>query len=125
MPGEQDELGLADEESLENAASDNGASQVPGLVPSSLGLSFCVSTEASELQVTANWGGYMKERSATLLTSTGNPKMVWRSKARSGQVVSIALREGSLRALATRVRGAARCVCQGGRATACDSASCQ
>lgn len=98
MPEEQDELGLSDEESLENVASDNGASQVPGLVPSSLGLSFCVSAEASELRVIANWGQYIKEHSATLLTSKGNPKMVWRRKARGGQAVTIVLREGPLRA---------------------------
>ncbi len=98
MPEEQDELGIADEESQENAASDNGASQVPGLVPSSLGLSFCASADASELRVTASWGQYVKERSETLLTSKGNPKMVWRRKARGGQAELISLREGPLRA---------------------------
>lgn len=96
MPEEQDELGIADEESPESTASDNGASQVPGLVPSSLGLSFCVAPEASELLVTANWGQYVREHSETLLTNKGKPKIIWKRKARGDKAETILLREGRL-----------------------------
>ena len=50
------------------------------LMPSSIGLSFAVTNAASQLTVTATWGYYRPDKSATETTPTGRPKSVWKRR---------------------------------------------
>lgn len=58
LPESQDELAESDCREGEDGAPEPGATSTPTLLPSSIGLSFCVGPDAPGLKVTARWGKY-------------------------------------------------------------------
>ena len=84
------EEGVTDEGPVESASA-----QKSSLNPSSIGLSFCVDLDASELLVTARWGHYQRGHSRRLTTARGTPKTVWQRSQRQGQRV-FPLQEGPI-----------------------------
>lgn len=72
-----------EDEPAELDASTNGS-----LVPSSLGLTFCVSAETTHLAVEASWGRYERVPSEKHVSAkTGKPVRVWRRVPCGGEVV--------------------------------------
>lgn len=69
----------SDEEDAEVEAANNQS-----LVPSSFGLTFCVSGSVKELDVTANWGRYMRTESAKENPKTGKPFRCWKREQAGG-----------------------------------------
>ena len=96
MPEEQDELGIAEEGGQEEGKAEVGASQKASLSPSSIGMSFCVDSDASSIVVTVRWGHYQKVDSLVITTSKGAPKRVWKRAQRGGQPRLIPLKEGQI-----------------------------
>jgi hypothetical protein len=84
------------------------------LFPSSMGMTFVVDGDQRAIRVSAEWGQYLREDSATLTTEAGNPKKVWVRHPR-GAAEELPLREGQVDAFAAdpaqpgvRVRGLVR-----------------
>lgn len=72
-----------EDEPAELDASTNGS-----LVPSSMGLTFCVSADTTRLAVEASWGRYeRRESSKYVYEKTGKPKRVWKRIPSGGEVV--------------------------------------
>src|SRR6266702_6454932 len=95
-PEEMDELAIPDDGAGEDSASDEGALQIATLCPSSLGFSFCVDDTAISLSVTAAWGYYRREHSATIKTPKGAPKMVWKCQQMGEETKLFPLKEGPI-----------------------------
>src|SRR6266702_3927739 len=95
-PEEMDELAIPDDGGGEDSASDEGALQIATLCPSSLGFSFCVDNAATSLSVTASWGCYRREHSATIKTPKGAPKMVWKRQQMGEETKLFPLKEGPI-----------------------------
>ncbi len=95
VPEELDDLAQADE-SGDDGPADADAKQTASLSPSSIGMSFCVDRDATELLVTARWGHYLRELSADKTTARGAPKTVWRRRQRGGEPKRFPLKEGHL-----------------------------
>jgi hypothetical protein len=93
-PEEMDELAIPDDGAGEDSASDEGALQIASLCPSSVGFSFCVDDAATSLSVTAAWGYYRREHSATIKTPKGAPKMVWKRQQMGEETRLFPLKEG-------------------------------
>jgi hypothetical protein len=92
---EAGDIAVASTTNTEDGKPDAGVAQTDNLLPSSFGLSFCVSRIATEIKVTANWGVYERIASETLLTAKGNPKRVWKRNQKTGPT-TFALSEGAL-----------------------------
>ncbi len=56
--------------------------------------------DATALSVTARWGRYSREKSATLTTEKGNPHAVWKQIPAGGKAVSVSLRAGEIHSMA-------------------------
>ena len=95
-PEEMDELAIPNDGAGEDSSSDEGALQIATLFPSSLGFSFCVDDAATSLSVTAAWGCYRREHSATLKTPKGAPRMVWKRRQMSKKTKHFPLKAGSI-----------------------------
>jgi hypothetical protein len=94
-PEEQESAGTAEEGTEEQGPIDSDSSQASSLSPSTLGLSFCVSLEASELQVTARWGHYRRV-AREIITASSPTGPVWKRTQRGGQAQILPLREGAI-----------------------------
>lgn len=75
---EMDTLAEDGEGSVEDGATDDSALPVDSLYPSSVGLTCTVDATVREIVVTARWGRYAREKSATAMTAQGNPATVWK-----------------------------------------------
>src|SRR5206468_1719350 len=95
-PEEMDKLAIPDDGAGEDSASDEGALQIASFYPSSLGFSFCVDDAATSLSVTAAWGYYRREHSATLKTPKGAPKMVWKRRQMGEETKLFPLKQGPI-----------------------------
>ncbi|MGZ3628510.1 MAG: DISARM system helicase DrmA, partial [Ktedonobacteraceae bacterium] len=95
-PEEMDELAIPDDGAGEDSASDEGVMQIATLFPSSLGFSFCVDDAATSLSVTAAWGCYRREHSATLKTPKGTPRMVWKRRQMGEETRLFPLKAGPI-----------------------------
>lgn len=95
-----DELALGGRDTTQDGTTDQAPAQDKALIPSSLGMTFCVDLEATEVQLTVSWGEYMKEASQYLVTEkTGNPRRVWKRYPRGGNQ-SLKLVDGSIAPIA-------------------------
>ena len=92
---EAGDIAVVSTANTEDGKPDAGVPQTDNLSPSSFGLSFCVSSTATGIKVTANWGSYERIVSDTLLTPKGNPKRVWKRSQKTG-ATAFELSEGSL-----------------------------
>ncbi|QDU21718.1 DISARM system helicase DrmA [Urbifossiella limnaea] len=83
-----DELALGGKDTTQDGTTDQTASQeqAKALIPSSFGMTFSVNPEATEIDVSAAWGQYLREKSEYLVSEkTGNPRLVWRRYPRGGK----------------------------------------
>ena len=95
-PSEQDELAAAGPGSAEEGTPERGATSSPTLFPCSFGLSFCVSLQASAIQVDAHWGQYMRVESEFAKKKDGSPKLVWKRHPRGRTLPPITLTAGKI-----------------------------
>ena len=66
------------------------------LVPSSVGLTFCIDETVKVVEVEASWGSYERGESSTKFDDkTGNPKRAWR-RIPCGGKIRISISEGSI-----------------------------
>src|SRR6516162_11305884 len=93
-PEEFDELPQGGTGTVEEGTTDYTAPTAKTMFPSSFGRTFCLGLEAKELQVTARWGYYSRQRSETLATPTGERKLVWKRSQRQGVSKPISLQVG-------------------------------
>lgn len=66
------------------------------MLPSSIGLSFCVDASAPGIQITVRWGQYEKGHSETATTKTGAAKTVWKRNPIEGESPVIPLKVGAI-----------------------------
>ncbi len=111
---EADELPVAGHASEEDGKAEMTEPQTETLIPSSLGLTFSVSAEVTQIKVKACWGRYRRTDSETLTTESGNPQKVWKRTPVEGSRI-IELKEGVISSWApsdeqpdVQVRGAIR-----------------
>ncbi len=83
---------------VEDGSADDLALPMDSLAPAAIGLTCTVQGECENLSVTASWGRYSRERSATITTPTGNPKMVWKRYPMGGKPLMVPLKEGDIAA---------------------------
>ena len=91
-----DELALGGRDTTQDGVTDQTAAQehAKALIPSSFGMTFSLNVEATEIQLSAAWGQYVKQPSAHLVSEkTGNPRRVWKRQPRGG-MKRLALIEG-------------------------------
>ncbi len=98
VPEELDELGTAEDGSMEDGPNDDAALQVTSLCPSAIGLSFCVDGGTPRLRISASWGVYRRQHSEMLQTAHGAPKTVWKRQPMGGNWHELALRVGPIAA---------------------------
>jgi len=77
-----DSLAVNDVETADDGTPEPDTPPAPTLMPSSVGLDFCVDGSASALEVTAEWGRYARQRS----TVDPNQPMVWKRSPVAGTV---------------------------------------
>ena len=78
QPELQEPLEVAGTETIEDGKSDRSSPASKTIFPSSFGMTFCVSSEAEAICITAGWGQYERTKSEYLETDKGNPKTVWK-----------------------------------------------
>ncbi|MEQ9355512.1 MAG: helicase-related protein [Coleofasciculus chthonoplastes F2-STO-03] len=77
-PEQQDELTVADKGNSEEGTTEATIPPSETMFPSSFGMTFCVSGAAEQLQITAKWGTYKKEKSQLSFKEDGTPKQIWK-----------------------------------------------
>ena len=93
---EMDTLADDSEGSIEEGATDDSALPADSLYPCSIGLTCTIHSEARQILVTARWGRYAREKSATATTPAGNPTMVWKRYPMGNVGKVIPLAEGDI-----------------------------
>lgn len=74
-----DDIGVAGTDSFDEGKADPGAAQTGSTLPSSMGMTFSIDSNAHAFRVTARWGRYSREQSKTATDpKTGNPLLVWK-----------------------------------------------
>jgi hypothetical protein len=74
-----DDIGVAGTDSFDEGKADPGVAPPGTMLPSSMGMTFCVDGDAHAFRVTARWGRYSREHSQTATDpKTGNPLLVWK-----------------------------------------------
>jgi len=81
-----DDLALGGKDTTQDGTTDQAPAQDKALIPSSFGMTFSLNLEATELQMSAAWGQYIKEESEYLVSEkTGSPRRVWKRFPRGGK----------------------------------------
>jgi hypothetical protein len=81
-----DELALGGRDTSQDGTTDQAPAQDKALIPSSFGMTFSVNREAKEIDVSAAWGQYHREKSEYLVSEkTGNPRLAWKRYPRGGR----------------------------------------
>lgn len=95
-PELQDDLGSADTDSAEDGKSEPASAIRSTIFPSSFGMTFCVSGEATAIHIVTGWGQYERGLSETYQTQAGNPKNVWKRYPIRSQSPAINLTPGPI-----------------------------
>jgi hypothetical protein len=96
LDGDELALGALPYETTQDGKTDQAPSQDKALIPSSFGMTFSLNLDAKELQLSATWGQYLREKSEYLKSEkTGNPRLVWKRYPRGGPK-RLELKEGSI-----------------------------
>src|SRR5579875_634601 len=90
--GQQDELSVEGSAVPDDTSSESGTAPGPSLFPSSLGMTFGVSGEATEIELDARWGRY--ERVTLESDGETETKRAWRRHPAGGACV-LTLQEGT------------------------------
>lgn len=98
-----DELALGGKDSSQDGTTDQAPAQDKALIPSSFGMTFSVNIDATEIQISASWGQYVKEVSEYLVSEkTGNRRKVWKRYPRGGKHL-LTLQEGQIEPIAVDI----------------------
>ena len=92
-PEQQDNLAPAGIDNAEEGQSDSAIPPATSMFPSSIGMSFCVSGEIKELEITASWGHYERKNSEISFKEDGSSIKVWKRTPRQGTKV-VPLKDG-------------------------------
>ena len=92
-PEQQDNLAPAGKDNAEEGSSDSAVPPATSMFPSSIGMSFCVSGETKELEITAKWGHYERKDSEIGFKEDGSPIKVWKRTPRQGSKIE-SLKDG-------------------------------
>ncbi len=92
-PEQQDNLAYAGQDDSEEGQSDSAIPPATSMFPSSIGMSFCVSGEIKELEITAKWGHYQRKDSEISFKEDGGSIKVWKRTPRQGTKV-VPLKDG-------------------------------
>jgi len=93
-PAQLDELALTNGGSPEDGTPET-SNPVESMMPSSIGMSFCVRAEINSISVTAGWGQYERAKSEMFQTPKGGAKTVWR-RSPIINATSITLQQGAI-----------------------------
>jgi hypothetical protein len=99
FPTIPDELSEGGSDTADDGTTDADVPMSVAYLPSSFGLTFCVSHDAPALQVEASWGQYKREKREDQTDSRGQALKVWQRYPRSG-AVEIPLSDGPVKAIA-------------------------
>jgi hypothetical protein len=94
--GELDELATGDGDEGEEGAPESGVPAGSTYFPSSMGLSFVVAAEATEVVVEAEWGQYLRIKSDTQNKKDDNPANVWKRNPVVAPPIALALKDGNI-----------------------------
>lgn len=90
---DEDELsGTSGRVDAEEVSKEIDASTNQSLVPSSMGLTFCVEGDVENIELTANWGRYERTESERMNEETGKPYRCWK-RIPSGGTIVLSLKE--------------------------------
>lgn len=96
LPDEEDEeLAVAGTDTQDGKPS-SPIAPVPTMLPSSIGLTFSVSSQARAIKVIVCWGHYHRTRSEILKDDKGEPKLVWQRQQIEGESEPIPLKVGKI-----------------------------
>ena len=99
-----DELSEGGADSLDDGMTDLGVPVPRAHMPSSFGLTFCVSAETKKIKVLAHWGQYLRERKEDEIDEkTGRAKLIWKRHPRGG-MIELPLKNGPIRPTSPRSR---------------------
>lgn len=93
---ELDELAVSEGDEGEEGVAESGVPAGGTYFPSSMGLSFVVAADADEIVVEAEWGQYLRIKSATQQTRDGNPANVWKRNPVIAPAISLPLKDGNI-----------------------------
>ena len=93
-PSELDELATGEGDEGEEGATESGVPAGSTYFPSSMGLSFVVAEETKEIVVEADWGQYLKIKSATQQKKDGSPASVWKRTPVIAPATPLQLKDG-------------------------------
>ena len=94
--GELDELATGDGDEGEEGAAESGVPAGSTYFPSSMGLSFVVAADTKEIVVEAEWGQYLRIKSATQKKKDGNPANVWKRNPVIAPAMVLPLKDGNI-----------------------------
>lgn len=97
-PAAFDSAAKADGGPSEDGSTEGDTPASNALLPSSIGVTFCVTAEADEIAVVAEWGRYERVKSDEHQTKSGSQRLVWKRRP-SGGAVAVALTEGQIEPL--------------------------
>lgn len=92
--GELDELAAGDGDDGEESAPESGVPAGSTYFPSSMGLSFVVDTQVEEIIVEAEWGQYLREKSAVQKKKDDSEANVWKRQPVIAPPLTISLKDG-------------------------------
>jgi hypothetical protein len=81
------------------SSSEDGNPETPNpvesMMPSSIGMSFCIRAGIKAIKIQAGWGQYKRDKSESFQTTKGGPKTVWRRYPIEGST-SVVLKVGAI-----------------------------
>ena len=94
--GELDELATGEGDEGEEGAAESGVPAGSTYFPSSMGLSFVVAAETKAIVVEAEWGQYLRVKSAVQQNKDGNPANVWKRNPVTAPAIALSLKDGNI-----------------------------
>ncbi len=94
--GELDELATTDGDEGEEGSPESGVPSGSTYFPSSMGMSFVVAAETKEIVVEAEWGQYLRIRSAAQQKKDGGPAPAWKRRPVIADPITFQLKDGNI-----------------------------
>ncbi|MEW6730706.1 MAG: DISARM system helicase DrmA, partial [Acidobacteriota bacterium] len=91
-----EDLAVAGKDSSEDGRTDISIAAAKTMMPSSFGMTFCVSNAAKAIKIQAAWGKYDRVESEYITTEKGNPKTVWRRQPIIDTSPPVPLQDGAI-----------------------------
>jgi hypothetical protein len=93
---QQDDLATGEGDEGEEGAPETGVPAGNTYFPSSMGLSFVVAAETGEIVVEAEWGQYLRVKSAVQTNKDGTPANVWKRQPIIAPAITLPLNDGNI-----------------------------